>query len=140
MNISSSQFQRPLPGALKSNAVAENFNPSDSGTSTTPPTDSVAFGSVGETILGVGLMGGMGAVGIGGPAALALGSAKCLFSGHALAGVALGVAAAAAIPTVGLTSLGLAAMTTDSGSNTGLAIFGGGAALATAGAAWAMFG
>ena len=136
MNISSTQIARPNLPAAKAPA------PSRPSSSDTPPapTESVTFGGVGETVLGVGLLAGMGAVGIGGPAALTLGAAKSLLSGNILLGIGLGAAAAATIPTVGLTSLGLAAMTTDSGSNAGLAVFGGGAALATAGAAWAMFG
>ena len=54
-------------------------------------------------------------------------------------GVGLGAAAVGAGATVGIGSLGLAAMTSDSGDKTGLNLYAAGAVLATAGAAWAIF-
>lgn len=104
--------------------------------------DSVTFGqsSAGEMVLGAGLMGGLGAVGIGGPAALTLGSVKSFMNGNWILGAGLGAAAAVSIPTVGLTGLGLAAMTTDSGDSFGLNCYLAGGALTAAATGWAMFG
>ena len=135
MNITSTHIkpqtaynQIPSTGAAPSEEVVSE------------PKESFFSGSsIGEAALGIGLLSGMGAVGVGAPVALGLGAVKSFMNGNYLLGIGLSAAAAGTGATVGITSLGLAAMTTDSGSNSGLMVYGAGAALATAGAAAAIF-
>lgn len=139
MNISSTQLARPKFQVPSKTQATTEAAPQAAEASQ----DSVTFGSklsVGETIAAVGIAGGMGAVSIGGTAALGMGSVKSFMSGNILLGIGLGAAAAVAGPTVGLTGLGLAAMTTDGGDNTGMMLFGAGALVATTASALAIFG
>lgn len=69
-----------------------------------------------------------------------MGSVKSFMNGNMGLGIGLGVAAAASVPTIGITGLGFAAMTGDSGDNTGMAGYLTGGALTTAIAGYAMFG
>ena len=135
MNISSTHI-KPRSTYTQSRPTT----PSPQEETSAPAKETFSSGaSFGEAALGIGLPSGMGAVGVGAPAALGMGAIKSFMNGNVLLGVGLGAAAAGVGATVGFTSLGLAGMTTDSGSNAGLMVYGAGAALSTAAAAVAIF-
>lgn len=115
MNITSSQLTRPYQSVLTAKASSAPA-PSEPGA----PSDSVTF-SGGDGALAMGAFGALtGAVGIGGPAALGMGSVKAFISGRPLLGVALGAASLATGATLAPISLMGAAMSTDAGGTAGL--------------------
>lgn len=106
----------------------------------TPTSDSVSFGSGGDGPLVMGAFGALtGAVGIGGPAALGMGSVKAFMSGHPLLGVGLGAACLATGATIAPISLMGAAMSTDAGGSAGINGYFAGAVGGTVAAGFAIF-
>lgn len=81
----------------------------------------------------------VGAIGIGTPAGLGLGSVKALASGHYALAAGLGVAAAGAAALTVVPSLAVAAMSSDGGDRNGIRGFFVGAALTTAAAGMLIF-
>ena len=132
MQISSSM--RAATPALKSTSFAK---PQAEAAPATPE-DSFTFGDDSKGAF-IALGAGTGALGIGGTAALAMGSAKSFMSGHPLIGTGLAVGTLAFGATVGMMTFMGAAMSTDSGESAGLNAYLAGGALTTAGAALAIF-
>jgi hypothetical protein len=109
------------------------------GTQDSSPQESFAFSSDSgrNAFIGLGLASGV--VGIGAPAALAMGSAKSFMSGSPLLGTGLAVASLATAGTVGMMALMGAAMSTDSGDSAGYNAYLAGGAITTAVAGLAIF-
>ena len=101
------------------------------------PTDKFTFGGNDLDFMTMGAV--TGAVGVGGTAALAMGSAKAFLNGSPLLGSGLAVGTIAYGGSIGMASLMGAAMSTNSGSNVGFTSWMAGGAAGTAAAALAIF-
>lgn len=132
MNITSTKLAGPK-------LAGNHFTKTSSKSNTSAPgTDSFTFSSADSTgFFGLGLASGV--VGVGAPAALAMGSAKLYMNGQPLLATGLAAASLVAAGTVGTMALMGAAMSTDSGESAGINGYFTGAALSTAASGLAIF-
>lgn len=101
------------------------------------PSESVTLSSGDLGMAGMGAA--AGTIGIGAPAALAMGSVKSFMSGRPLLGTGLAVAGLAAGATLGTAALMGAAMSSDSGSSVGFSSYLAAGAATTVAAGFAIF-
>jgi hypothetical protein len=132
MQITSTNIQRPQykgPQAAVAATASEDSSPKES----------FSFSSASDKAGFIGLGLASGAVGIGAPAALAMGSAKSFMNGSPLLGTGLAVASIATGATVGMVALMGAAMSSDAGGTAGFNSYLAGGAITTAAAGFAIF-